>query len=443
MSMTAALALNRFGLGARPGELSTLKDPKKWLFDQLNGKDGLPEQLRSYPSAAETLRVLPPLKNGLGDELREKYRQAFVAEMGARFASGFRTDTPLRERLVWFWANHFTVAITKGPLFAFAGSYEREAIRPHVTGRFVDMLLAVVRHPGMQIYLDQAQSIGPNSRAGKLVDRGLNENLAREVLELHTLGVEGGYDQNDVIGLAKTLTGWSLTRGNEVEGDDAFRFFPNRNEPGKKILLGKTYGEGYDEGVRALTDLSRHPATAKHVARKFARHFIADDPPQASIDRLADVFHDSDGDLKALAKTVIDDEAAWSPQETKMRAPVEFVTASVRAVAGQSDKPLPDKALKGLMQATRLMGQFPFGAPSPKGWPDDAKTWAGPDAMLERVEWAHALAERIPLRIDPVALAHDVLGPLVGEATLTALSRADSPVQGLALLLSSPEFQRR
>jgi uncharacterized protein (DUF1800 family) len=246
-----------------------------------------------------------------------------------------------------------------------------------------------------------------------------------------------------VIALAKILTGWSLTRGEEVRGDDAFRFFPNRQEPGEKKLLGKTYGEGYDEGVRALTDLSRHPATAKHIATKFARHFIADDPPTASVDRLAAVFRDSDGDLKALAKCVIEDEAAWSSQVSKMRAPVEFVTASVRAVAGRSEQPLPDQALRGLMQATRLMGQFPFNAPSPKGWPDEAKAWAGPDAMLERVEWAHALAERIPVKIDAVALAKDVLGPLVGEATLSALSRADSPAQGLALLLSSPEFQRR
>jgi uncharacterized protein (DUF1800 family) len=412
-------------------------------LSQLNGGEALPELLRPFPTAATTLRVLPPLRMGLGDELREKYRMEFINEMGARFATGFRTETPLRERLVWFWANHFTVAITKGPLFAFAGSYEREAIRPHVLGRFVDMLIGVVRHPGMQLYLDQAQSIGPNSRAGNYAGLGLNENLAREVLELHTIGVEAGYTQDDVVALAKILTGWSLTRGDDVEGDDAFRFFPNRHEPGEKILLGKKYGEGYDEGVRALTDLSKHPATATRVATKFARHFIADEPPQSSIDRLAAVFRDTDGDLKALAEAVIEDDACWQAGQNKMRAPVEYVTAAVRAIAGQSEQPLREQALRGLMQATRLMGQFPFGAPSPKGWPDDAKSWAGPDAMLERVEWAHALASRIPTRIDPVALASDVLGPLVTQPTLDAVSRAETPVQGLALLLSSPEFQKR
>lgn len=443
MTMSAALALHRFGLGAKPGEIAALGDPRSWLLAQLNETGGLPEELRNFPSAAATLRKLPPLRMGLGDKLRETYREAFVAEMGARFAAGFRTDSPLRERLVWFWANHFTVAITKGVLFPFAGSYEREAIRPHVTGKFIDLLIAVVRHPGMLLYLDQAVSIGPNSRAGGYADLGLNENLAREVLELHTLGVEGGYTQGDVVALAKILTGWSINRGDEVEGNDAFNFFPNRNEPGKKTLLGKTYGEGYDEGVRALTDLSRHPSTARHIARKFATHFIADDPPVASMDRLAEVFRRTDGDLRSLAEAVIEDDAAWSPECVKVRSPVEYVTASMRAIAGNSQKPLEEKALKGLMHTTRLMGQFPFGAPSPKGWPDDAKSWAGPDSILERVEWASALAARIPVGIDPANLAMDVLGPLASEPTLTAILRAESPAQGLALLLSSPEFQRR
>ncbi|NWH09042.1 MAG: DUF1800 domain-containing protein [Alphaproteobacteria bacterium] len=443
MSAQAYIALNRFGLGARPGEADALGDPARFLRDQVgNGAPLLPE-FAAAPGSAQIMRELPERNRmrDMAEELLKQFRERFRSEMGLRFQHGFTSPTGFHERLVWFWANHFTISVTNLRMFAWPSSYEREAIRPHVSGRFIDMLLAVVRHPGMLLYLDNAQSIGPNSLAGKRIDRGLNENLAREILELHTLGVEGGYGQGDVLALAKILTGWSLKRGDEVVGEDAFNFFPNRHEPGGKTLLGVDYAEGYEEGVRALTALASHPSTARHVARKFARHFIADDPPVASVARLESVFNDTNGDLGALAAAVIEDEAAWQAEPRKMRAPVEYVTAAMRAFGGGAK--MERKALDGLMNSCRLMGQFPYGAPSPKGWPDEAKAWAGPDAMLERVEWAHALAARLPQKPDASALARDILGPLMSEHSMTILARAADPVQGVALFLSSPEFQRR
>ena len=250
-------------------------------------------------------------------------RQDYLREMSARFLNGFSTAQPLRERLVRFWSNHFVVSVSKGQTIALVGAFEREAIRPHVTGRFADMLQAVEHHPAMQLYLDNAQSIGPDSVAGKMVGKGLNENLGREILELHTLGVDGGYTQNDVIALAKILTGWSIDRGqpalqnrpvarffgaqridvsDDAPAENGFRFYPPRHEPGEKMLLGKSYAQGYQGGVEALNDLARHPATAHHIATKLAMHFIADNPPDASVKRIAAAFQKTDGDLRAVQR---------------------------------------------------------------------------------------------------------------------------------------------
>ncbi|MBL8157578.1 MAG: DUF1800 domain-containing protein, partial [Anaerolineae bacterium] len=228
---------------------------------------------------------------------------------------------PFLERLVWFWSNHFTISVLKQRMIFVAGGYEREAIRPNVLGRFEDLLIATVRHPAMLLYLDNAFSIGPDSPAGRFTGRGLNENHAREILELHTLGVNGGYTQTDVIELARVLTGWSVDRQG-TDNDNGFKFFPNRHQPGTKTLLGKTYAEaGEAEGRQALIELARHPSTARHIATKLARHFIADEPPPQAVARLERVFRDTGGDLKAMAIAIVDEPAAWQPSLTKMRTP--------------------------------------------------------------------------------------------------------------------------
>jgi uncharacterized protein (DUF1800 family) len=360
--------------------------------------------------------------------------------MEARFALGFTTDKPFAERLVWFWSNHFTVSAMNGGAASLVGAFEREAIRPNIAGTFEDMALAATHHPAMLLYLNNAQSIGPNSPAGKRAGKGINENLGRELMELHTLGVDGGYTQADVIALAKILTGWSIDRQG---GSTGFRFYPFRHEPGDIVLRGKTYAaDGEEQGVAAIRDLARDPATARHIAKKFAAHFIAGDPPPASVARLEKSFRDTGGNLKALARAVVEDLAAWKPGNGKMRSPVEYTAAAMRMLGWPrgGDR---EKQVKGVMAATRMMGEFPFAAPSPKGWPDTSAAWSGPDAMLNRIEWAKELAARLPQNIDPKQLAGIGLGPLLQPSTRAAMNSAATQDDAVALLLCSPEFQRR
>jgi uncharacterized protein (DUF1800 family) len=462
MSLEGALAANRFGLGAKPGEIEAAStDPKGWLAAQLRQDDSAERfsKLETTPTLVADLVARQQARRAKDPDAIKAFametRALFLKEMAARFLNGFETAQPFRERLVWFWSNHFAVSISKAQSARFVGAFEREAIRPHVTGRFADMLLAVEHHPAMQLYLDNAQSIGPDSMAGQLTGKGLNENLGREILELHTLGVEGGYSQTDVIALARILTGWSIDRGrgrpvarmmNAVAGSVAeggFRFYPARHEPGAKTLLGRNYPQGYDGGVQALSDLAHHPATARHIATKLAIHFIADEPPPDSVKRLERVFLDSQGDLMKVSEALIAEPAAWQPLPGKVRSPVEYVTAALRIAGGDRLAMIDEKSIGPVIQSARAMGEMPFSAPSPKGWPDSASAWTGSDAVLERVEWANAAAQKLGSQSDPVTLADAALGPLLEPETRTAIQRAASPAQGLALLFASPEFQRR
>ena len=450
MNADAVLAAHRFGLGANKRDLDAMRgDPRGWLKAQLQstapalqpfaGQKPSGDVLRELPSMREAAKASPDDQVKLGKMARE----LFVANMRPWMKNAFETPVPFLERYIWFWSNHFTISVLKQRVALAGGGYELEAIRPNVHGKFEDLLLASVRHPAMLLYLDNAFSIGANSPAGRFAGKGLNENHAREILELHTLGVGGGYTQDDVIALAKILTGWSVERGERVDNPTGFRFFPNRHEPGTKTLLGKSYAEGGErEGVDALRDIARHPSTARFVATKLARHFVADEPPPQTVAKLERVFRDTGGDLKALAFALVDEPAAWQPQLTKFRTPIEYVVAAVRLLGGVQDT-LSDQQFKGLSGSLQVMGQVPFTAQSPKGWPDAASAWAGPAAVMERVQWAHVLAARIPKKQDPVALADATLGPVLSRETRDALNRAADPTQGLALLLASPEFQRR
>ncbi len=450
MAIEAALAAHRFGLGANQADLTNASsDPRGWLKWQLGSVDPALQAFAANKRSGDILRELPGQVDQLKGtaegkkKIQEMGRDMFLGEMRPWMKNAFETKVPFLERLVWFWSNHFTISIQKARLIYFAGTYEREAIRPNVLGSFEDLLFASVRHPAMQLYLDNAFSIGPNSRAGKFTGKGLNENHAREILELHTLGVDGGYGQDDVIALAKILTGWSIERGDQVDNATGFKFFENRHEPGAKVLLGKTYSEnGEREGTDALRDLARHPATARHVATKFARHFIADEPPPQAVARLERVYHATGGDLRALSLAIVDEPAAWNRQLMKVRTPIEYVVAAVRLLGGVRET-LGDEQFKGLAESLRIMGQIPFTASSPKGWPDVASAWAGPAAIMERAQWAHVLASRIPQKPDPVRLGEMGLGALLSATTRAALERAADATQGLALLIASPEFQRR
>ncbi|MGZ5923434.1 MAG: DUF1800 domain-containing protein [Rhizomicrobium sp.] len=454
MSLEGAIAAHRFGLGARPGEIDRAsRNPKAWLKSQINTPADQPAPLGggTFKNGGELVvemlqyqrdRAMERRNGGGADPVKMFFKvkaQEFLDELAARYAHGFTTDRPFAERLVWFWSNHFVVSAQNPRATTLVGAFEREAIRPHITAKFEDMFLAVTSHPAMLLYLDNAQSIGPHSRAGEFAGKGLNENLGRELMELYTLGVDGGYTQADVIGMAKILTGWSLSRDGQNNG---FAYFENRHEPGDVTLRGRTYPPTLDGGVAAIKELAHDPATARHIARKMATHFIADDPPAESVARLEKTFNETGGDLRALAHAVVDDANAWKPGPGKMRTPVEYVTAGYRLLnLPKGDN--TEKQVRGAVAATRLMGQTPLSPPAPKGWPDTSDAWSGPDAVLTRIEWAQQVGQKIPPGFDSAAIAEMGVGPLLQPATKTAMVQAESQSDALALLLSSPEFQRR
>lgn len=336
-----------------------------------------------------------------------------------------------------FWSNHFAVSVDKLLIVGMAGSFEADAIRPNVLGRFEDLLLGVVRHPAMLLYLDQAQSTGPGSRMGAR-GRGLNENLAREILELHTLGVRSGYTQDDVRQFALALTGWTLPGDAAAADGKTYRFAPPLHEPGARTILGKTYPESGEAQARAVIhDLASAPATALHIAHKLARHFVADEPPKALVQRLADTFTRTGGDLTSVYRELIAAPQAWQANTTKFKSPWDWAISSLRALGRRS---------MGPAQAANLMTQLgqPVWRPgSPAGYSDTAATWAAPDALMRRVEVAQRFAQEVGDATDARSLAPRVLPDTLSQATATAIARAESGGTALALLLVSPEFLRR
>jgi uncharacterized protein (DUF1800 family) len=367
-------------------------------------------------------------------------QKTFRAEALARLQRGVVADCGFAERLVVFWSNHFCISANKGALARmWAGSFEREAIRPHVLGGFADMLKAVEQHPAMLFFLDNRQSLGPDSRAGINRHRGLNENLAREIMELHTLGVGGGYTQDDVTSFARVITGWTFAgRQGRLGAPGSFVFNANAHEPGPQRVLGTTYAQnGVAQGEAVLADIARHPSTAKFVATKFARHFVADDPPPALVTRLQEVFTKTDGDLKMLATTLVQSDEAWQAPLTKMRSPYEFLIATGRLLARNPDD--PGRYLNGL----NVLGQ-PLWAPAgPNGFPDTSAAWAAPEGLKLRLDISAQLGATLGDRLDPRELLELVAADAASPETRRTVERAESRQQALALLLMSPEFQRR
>jgi uncharacterized protein (DUF1800 family) len=469
--MQAEIAVLRFGLGARPGELgAAAADPRGWLAAQIRGAVPLAgstplapsEQIFAALIVAREQRQADAKANAKADALakfnpvRETYLPHFREQVLARAQSAVLTSTPFAERLVHFWSNHFAVSTDKGELLGLAGTLENEAIRPHVAGRFADLLIAVEQHPAMIAFLDNQYSVGEDSDAAVMVAKrankraadaaparqfGINENLAREILELHTLGVNGGYSQTDVTSFAEVITGWSIGGGKgRLAGGAPGRFYfrENLHQPGSKVVLGKTYREdGQAQGEAVLADLSRNPATAHFIATKLVRHFVADDPPPAAVKRVARAFLKTGGDLAHTYTALIDSPEAWDVDARKFKTPQDFVFSSLRALNVTPQQ--PDEVLRSF----DLLGQRPFTPGSPAGWPDTAKSWDGSDALMRRVLWATRAAAKYEKGVPPAELATASLGKYARPETLTALNRATSSSQAVALLLMSPEFQRR
>lgn len=431
MELTPIHAVVRFGLGRR-GAHPLPDDPASWLAQQLEGHDAvLDTPALTGVDGLIALRDDTKLPVPPGQEPRA--RRIRVTDTEAALRGQIFTEAPFRERLVWFWANHFTVSYRNSSVMALAGAFVREAIRPHVTGHFRDMLFAVMRHPAMLLYLDNAHSVGPNSPAGIKHQLGLNENLARECLELHTVSPTARYTQADVTAFARVLTGWSVDRA--ADPPLAFLFRANWHEPGPKIVMEQTVPPGEAGGVQMLTWLADHPATHRHLATKLACHFIDDEPTQDDVQRIERVLADTGGDLKAVALDLVATPRAWRPL-IKLRSPTEYVVATVRALD------LPEDKLPQLSSAVGRLGQ-PFMNPlQPKGWPDTASGWIGPAAMVDRVDWSYGIAARAAAE-DPATVAQNSLDSLIDPATAEAVRRAGSRRDALTLLLTSPEFQRR
>jgi uncharacterized protein (DUF1800 family) len=502
----AAIAVTRFGLGARPGELEAAKnDPKAWLKAQITrgpadqppgdlpnsaeamiayreaqaarkalqaaqgnptpARPGLPmaalpaptpqamrQQLQAQPSAAamsELARARAVIGDGAG------IQDEFTAR--AQLASS--TDAPFRERWVMFWANHFTVSATKGAARPLVGPFEREVIRPNAFGRFEDMLVLSSSHPAMLFYLDQAQSTGPNSPRAQQAERarnrnpnaqkiGLNENLAREIMELHTVGVGAGYTQNDVTEFARAMTGWSVGTQNEGLQYGKFTYREQTHEPGERTVMGKKYRDtGGTQALAIIKDLAAHPATARHVARKLAVHFVSDDPPANLVTKLEQAFISSKGDLNRVANTLVDADEAWAPAPAKFKTPYEFIISAHRSlgVAPLAAAPRPQQSAQQMvLQPLSQMGQPPFAAASPKGWAEDTSTWASPDGLIKRLNWSQVYAPQVAMGPrEPMTVAQDALGKRLTNPTVMALAAAESRPEALTILFMSPEFQRR
>jgi uncharacterized protein (DUF1800 family) len=364
----------------------------------------------------------------------EPGRGIYLEEAKIRLGAALTSNIGFTERLVWFWSNHFCISADR--IRSMSGAYEREAIRPHVLGSFTDLLLAAESHPAMLFYLDNLGSMGANSIAGINGNRGLNENLSREIMELHTLGVRSGYTQDDVISFANVLTGWTLVpAGGDPEHGGEFSFNPRLHEPGTQKVLGKSYDQdGVEQGRAVLRDLAVHPATATHVATKLARHFIADEPPPALVERMARVFRET-GDLKETAKAMVTAPESWTQPPAKLKRPSEWVVAMVRA-AGLTQVD-PERFTSGQL----LLGEPLWRPPSPKGFPDDEASWI--DGTGRRLDIANSFAERVTDKVDPHEIIDHVLGSQVSDDLNQAVARAESRQQALALLFMSAEFQRR
>lgn len=468
---THHIAHNRFGLGVRPNHPAlNNKATKQWLSEQLAPLQ-YPNQLTSSKELLEeihTYRLLRKIQkntpakekadNRMQNEnsmqatmedplkaVRKAMKDKGVALQIDTLRHAINTPHSFQARLLDFFSNHFSVSGTNTNMRALAPTLEREAIAPHLSGQFADLLIAVEQHPAMQIYLNNNQSTGPDSKVGQKRNKGLNENLGREILELHTLGVDGGYQQQDVRELAMAITGWSVNFDPEKKRTNTgFYFRASAHQPGTRTILGKAYKpNGIKQGEQILKDLATHRATAQHISFKLARHFISDEPNAKLVKAMAKRWQQTNGNLNAVLSTMIEHPASWQSEVKKYKTPREFLISAFRAcelkIDGDPDKgPYKDKSL---LKSLVIMGQTPFSAGSPAGYGDTANDWDGAEALISRIDWVNKFTQRV--NKNAVELADTILGDALTKQTRKHLQGAESRQQALALLLLSPEFLYR
>ena len=459
MPFDPTIAAIRFGMGLSPSVAAPQSVAE--MLAQLAGPDvigqDIPIQTFStvYPSPndfRDASRALNAARDTDGEaaatehraKLRHDAREAIGLQMKAELSRAAQTSDGFRERLALFWGDHFTVRATNGVRRHLVSPYVEETIRPHVAGKFADMLVAVVGNPMMILYLSQNQSIGPNSSNGLRHGRGLNENLARELLELHTLGIGGAYTQEDVQQLAELLTGVTST----AQQGGIFR--AGQAEPGPETVLGVTYG-GNEESIEhvnaALRDLAVHPDTARHLARKLVVHFIAPEPDDALVEAMAEAYLAADGVLLAMYEVMLAYEASWTPALQKVKQPIDFIGSSMRALGVSRDEieGLRLQDVRGMvLRPLTVMGQTWHSPVGPDGWPEEEENWITPQGMAGRITWSMQMPEKLLDRLpDPREFVFTALGPNPPEAVLFAANAAETVSDGIGLVLASAAFQRR
>lgn len=455
---SAEIALNRFGYGAAGNQLDEIAaDPRGWLLMQLKPLTfnqqswSSTKAIEKFSKFRQEKRSIRQQQGTMKEASQEQMKQMTAAMLTTHrkeiireakkmavgiIKNGINSEFSFQARLLDFFSNHFSVTGKNVNMKGLAPTLEREAIAPNLAGYFHEMLLAVESHPAMLVYLNNESSIGPDSVAGrKNSKRGINENLAREILELHTLGVQGGYNQQDVRELAMAISGWSVGFPHRKE-TAGFRFRTNAHQPGKRVVMGKNYqAGGVDQGKRILRDLAAHPSTAHYVSFKLARHFIADEPPEELVKAMAESWLDSGGYLKKVLTVLIEHPQSWQLQKQKFKTPREFVISVCRGCGTKSTvKP-------NLLETLQLLGQMPFNAGSPAGYGDTMQHWAGAEALMTRIEWAEQFSNII--KKEPLSVAQRCLGEALQKRTAQTIMRAENAQQGLAILLMSPEFQYR
>ncbi|HTO32464.1 MAG TPA: DUF1800 domain-containing protein [Pararhizobium sp.] len=494
MSLTfSTMAAIRFGTGFRPGQVppENVEDILMQLDAGLRAPPvfpagGLAAGRQRISDAVAELAALREFNKTVDDVTKRQYRVRFLTGLNntlakdehARFMQAVLSPNGFNERLASFWLNHFSVSSRKEDFARLLVSvYEAEAIRPHMAGRFADLVKAAVLHPAMLIYLDQVKSFGPSSPLGMKRKTGLNENLGRELLELHTLGAGSGYDQSDVRNAAFILTGMTVDRRTYRA-----RYAVNMAEPGERTVFGKTYGgdgRGQREIGGMIEDLVAAPETRRHICHKIARHFLADVPPREVVDAMTTAWERNDGDLTAVYAAMLKHPASWHDEGQKAKLPFDYVVSGLRALGADEDamrdlgltkprsaNPAMDEGMKPAqaenvdpmpadpsirkvrpnpltVQAVARLGQPLWRPPSPAGFDDGFAAWIAGGPLADRIAWARLAATRLGGDHDPRTFLREALRDAARQDTIDIVSKAPNRQMGLALVLASPEFNRR
>src|SRR6266550_2805079 len=455
--------LNRISFGPTPETVQKVSRAgiRAYLDEQLEPETISDSSVDEKIAALKTIRLnsgelfelYPPPKvakerGAMTGEMQQAPRFIIYELQQARVLRAVHSQRQLHELMVDFWSNHFNIFAAKGADRWLTTSYDRDTIRPHALGKFHDLLLATAQSPAMLFYLDNWLSVSPNTTLTRMPAnarrRGLNENYAREIMERHTLGVDGGYTQQDVREVARCLTGWTLMR---PRGDAEFRFEPRLHDPGAKTVLGTSItAGGMEDGIKVIDLLARHPSTAKFIATKLARRFVADEPPASVVNRAAEAFRRSDGDIRTVVRSIVDSPEFFAPEfyQAKVKKPLEFAASALRVTNAET------RVTPQLLRYLGRMGEPLFLSQPPTGYSDRAASWISPDMLLTRMNFA---ADLVGNRLDgahvqpdalrdPQAFVRLIAPDSLSPATRAALAETDAR-EAPALLLAAPEFQRR